>query len=368
MQLEQGLGQEEAMKAMFQSIVESKDVFYKSQQVSDEELNDGEKIEILQELYGRSRSIFLSRYGKFLKQEHLHLFEHESKDDYEVRYYLDEIKFRLANHESLVKNRRFMALQRMIEESEYFSEVEMMRREPSLYHQLVGQYLTEEEARERDFEECPGDSLVNILLQGIDNDDNNRKRETEEDYEESSEKVEKSKRKIDTEIEEFDTDDDEQMEEEDVQMSDMPEEPFSKSQWGNLESSNNNSRLEFPSSSLVGSKKKTSFILAPEKQLFQDEFRGIMYANFLSGKDKDFDYTTIDEDSQYDDEFMRSRDMEDKYFDSEEPETEEISTTNVANGDSEEDELDIYMKALEKQIHRRNVDDMSDQLEFLKQE
>lgn len=372
MQLEVGVDQEAATQAMFQSIIVSKDVFYKSQQVSDQELNDGEKLDILQNLFNRSHSIFLSRYGKHLKQEHLQLFETTSTDtdSYEIKHYLDEIKYRLANHESLVKNRRFMALQRMLEDSEYFSEVEMMRREPSLYHQLVGQYLTEEEARERDFEECPGDSLVNILLQGIDNRDGNRKRETEEDCDLNSDKVKRSKRKIDTEIEEFDTDDDEQMEE--VDQSPDTEEPFSKSQWGNFETNDDNSRLDLPSSSSSKSsinarKKQPSFILAPEKQLLQDEFKSIMYGNFLSGNDKDFNYATIDEDSQYDD--VRSRDLEDKYFDSEEPETEELEKKEIGSvTGSEEDELDIYMKALEKQIHRRNVEDMSNQLEFLKQE
>lgn len=376
MQLEPEIGQEAALQAMFQSIIESKDVFYKSQQVSEQELNDGEKFDILQELFNRSRSIFLSRYGKYLKQEHLLLFETtQDTDDYEVQHYLDEIKFRLANHESLVKNRRFMALQRMIEDSEYFSEVEMMRREPSLYHQLVGQYLTEEEARERDFEECPGDSLVNILLQGIDNDDGNRKRETEDDFEENPEQTKKSKRKIDTEIEEFDTDDDddEQMADEEERSPDT-EEPFSKTQWGNFDTVNDNSCLDFPSSSstsAVNSRKKQqiSFILAPEKQLLQDEFKGIMFANFLSGNDKDFDYTAIDEDSQYDDECMRSRDLEDKYFDSEEPQIGELDKKEItSNGFEEDDELDVYMRALEKQIHRRDVEDMSNQLEFLKQE
>ncbi|XP_063700364.1 coiled-coil domain-containing protein 97 [Culicoides brevitarsis] len=363
MQLEIGIVEEEAKNAMFHWILDSKDVFYKSLQVSDAELNDGEKLEVLTELFNRSRSQFLSRYGKYLKHEHLSLFETESTNNYEVKHYLDEIKFRLTNHESLVKNRRFMALQRMMDTSDYFSETEMMRREPDLYHQLVGRYLTDEETRQRDSQECPGDSLVNILLQGIDKDEISRKRDTEDDSEESYENVKKAKRKIDTEIEEFDTDDDEQMEQE---ANSQTDEPFSKTQWGNFDT------LDIQTSSSSSNKarkfgqKVENFILAPEKQMLKDEFQGIMYANFLSGNDKDFDYSTIDEDSQYDDENMRSRDMEDKYFDSEEPET--AQTEEKLSQDSEEDDLDIYMKALEKQIHRRDVEDMSNQLEFLKQE
>uniref|UniRef100_A0A336KTA6 CSON014940 protein n=1 Tax=Culicoides sonorensis TaxID=179676 RepID=A0A336KTA6_CULSO len=354
------INNETALTAMFQSIIESKkEVFYKSLQVTDQELNDGEKLEILTNIFNQSRSTFLSRYGKYLKKEHLILFEtqEDQADYYEIQHYLNEIVFRLANHENLVKNRRFNALQKMIETSEYFSEVEMMRREPVLYHQLVGQYLTEDEVRERDFEECPGDSLVNILLQGIDNRDGRAKiNENSDENEEDSEKVVKSKRKIDTEIEEFDTDDEDQMMDDELDNS----ESFSKSQWGNFDSAETQSGSKT-------SQDKTKFILAPEKHLLQDEFKGIMYANFLSGKDKDFNYDTIDEDSQYDDEILTSRDMEDKYFDSEEPEKEE-NCHEIKEDQSEEDDLDIYMKALEKQIHRRDVDDMSTQLEFLKRD
>lgn len=358
---------------MFATIISSKDVFYKSQQINDPELSDDGKTQILDDLLNRSRSLFLSRYGKYIKQEHLDFFD-TSEDivDYEVQHYLNEIKFRLANHDSLVRNRRFMAIGRMIEETEYFSEVEMMRRDPVLYEQLVGQYMTEEEKRDRDREECPGNSLVNIIFQGIDHDETDRI-QAEEEQDEKENRFLKT-----TYTEEYSSDDNEQTSLDVKMQENSDDEPtFSRAQWGNFDTENDAS-LQFPTSSKNFNRNKPKFnknnhelaIMAPEKDLLREEFKSIMYANFLNGKDKDFDYDTIDENSQYDDDNLRSRDLEDKYFDSEE--TESFNNTKMQQDTgqqgTEEDELDLYMKALEKQIHRRDVDDMSDQLEFLKNE
>lgn len=50
-----------------------------------------------------------------------------------------------------MKNRRYDALQKMLANgSSYFSEDEMRQRNPALYEHLVGQYLTEEERKERE--------------------------------------------------------------------------------------------------------------------------------------------------------------------------------------------------------------------------
>lgn len=50
-----------------------------------------------------------------------------------------------------VKNRRYDAMKKMIAKgSSYFTEDEMRQRNPYLYEQLVGQYLSEEERKERE--------------------------------------------------------------------------------------------------------------------------------------------------------------------------------------------------------------------------
>lgn len=48
-----------------------------------------------------------------------------------------------------IKNRRFEALKKMVEEGSYFTETEMRNRNPLLYEELVGKYLTPEERKER---------------------------------------------------------------------------------------------------------------------------------------------------------------------------------------------------------------------------
>lgn len=48
-----------------------------------------------------------------------------------------------------VRNRRFEALKKLVSEGSYFSEYEMKKRNPLLYEQLIGKFLTEEEEKER---------------------------------------------------------------------------------------------------------------------------------------------------------------------------------------------------------------------------
>ena len=43
-----------------------------------------------------------------------------------------------------------------------------------------------------------------------------------------------------------------------------------------------------------------------------------MYRQFMEGKDKEFDYSTVDENSRYDNLVIQERDEEDRYFDADE--------------------------------------------------
>merc|ERR1712168_287289 len=55
-----------------------------------------------------------------------------------------------------------------------------------------------------------------------------------------------------------------------------------------------------------------------EKSVLKQEFTNIMYESFLSGKDQDFDYRSVDGCSEYDAINIISQDKEDAYFDDEE--------------------------------------------------
>lgn len=58
-----------------------------------------------------------------------------------------------------------------------------------------------------------------------------------------------------------------------------------------------------------------------------------MHQRFLDGKDKDFNYSEVDDNPDYDNLDIVSRDAEDKYFDEDDEEEEE---DEMENDDEEE--------------------------------
>jgi hypothetical protein len=94
------------------------------------------------------------RFGKFLQSSDLQFFQEvpdneDQECDYEVQFYLKEIAHRCAHSGTIVKNRRFAAMQELEAGGEYFSEQSMKFRNPLLYEQMIGQYLTDEEKEEQ---------------------------------------------------------------------------------------------------------------------------------------------------------------------------------------------------------------------------
>ncbi|KAJ8929412.1 hypothetical protein NQ314_017901 [Rhamnusium bicolor] len=154
-------------------------------------------------------------------------------------------------------------------------------------------------------------TFVKILMEGIERDNAELVRKTEEEKE-------------DNQMEE-DTSD------EDVEKPSSPIPSFSR--WGEFEES----KIYRPKQ-----KFKTPKITAQERILLKEEFVTTMYQNFLDGKDDDFNYDSVDNNTSYDNINEVDHDEEDKYFASEDP--EEVNMQN--ENESSEDELDIYMNAL----------------------
>lgn len=293
-------------------------ICFKSQQRGEDDLTKQQKTDIALEIYEKSKLNFLVRFGKYLQQNQLEFFQQFTENYVES----DEITIVLKNVVSLVKkgpqinvkNRRYEALKEMIQEDSYFSEIEMMKRNPLLYEQLVGQYLTEDEKAERDKINIDEEAtLVKVLIEGIERDDAQLKRKKQQEFED--------------EVKEEDEEEDED--------SDSP--GTSKQtycQWG-----------EFTNEQTVRSMKrvKTKHITPEEQKLLKEEFISSMYLDFLNGKDEDFDYSTVDDNDKYDNTEINDNDEEDKYFDSEEPEI-----VNCAGEESSEDEFDIFMSGLNR--------------------
>lgn len=333
-------------------LAHNNEVTFKSQQIGEMDLNIQEKKQIALNLYKKGKSLFLTKFGSYLTHNHLLYFESPTTEEYDVKIIVTQLQKILHDKDKkvLTKNRRFEALNKMLKENAYFSESEMMRRNPLLYEQLVGQYLSEKEKLDRDNIDTANITLLNVLLEGMD-----RRRikdilEKQMDDEDSSSEREGNNSSSDSES------------------SDDQFEKAQASNWGEFEKKPNvatkrvkpkkqRKKVEIP----VG----TTFITASERDLLREEFVQEMYRSFLAGEDE-IDYEPIDSNTDLDCLDVRAMDEEEKYFDSETPQESEMpspaaSVTNEpdANVDENiadsEDELDVYMKHLNNHPTINNI-------------
>lgn len=254
---------------ILEHLVNSKASF-KSQQKNDPELSGDEKKIIALELLRRSQSLFLAKFGKYLKKEHLNYFLH-NKPDYETTYHLNQLKryFDAGARQIDVKNRRYQALKIMVEKGEYFSETEMMKRDPLSYENHIGRFLTEEQKKKRDNIDTTSITFVNLLLESIDRD---RLRS-----------VRKAQQEAENEVhEENDSDDDS-----DEPKNEDEDSNQDKTHWGEaMQSEEPYDREERDSRVKVFCEN----VPPEERQILREEFVTHMYASFLDGKDAEFDY------------------------------------------------------------------------------
>lgn len=268
-------------------ILLNSDVVVKSQQIGEPEMTLEKKRAFLNDLLETKRaSAFLSRFGKYLKLHHLSYFESCPMDDesekYCINHHIQQLKKNMAPREVTVRNRRFEALQRLLaNKDDHFSELEMMRREPVLYEQLIGQYLSEQEKQMRDKSDNP--TFLGALLKGIE-----------------MEHLRESTRAI--AIPATDDDSNEIVDEEEE------ETPRQSSLWGEFDDAPKEQIKRRPPRS--GSKNVSD----AERDEMRKEFIETMYQKFLSGQDA-FDYAAVDHNADYDDLDMVEQDEQDRYFD-----------------------------------------------------
>ncbi|KAG7213690.1 hypothetical protein KM043_002933 [Ampulex compressa] len=308
-------------------IAKSKAVF-KSQQKDEPDLTYDEKLTIAQNLFVKNHCLFLSKFGPYLKPEHLQYFEKLKGENYEITHHIERLRRyfdKTARHID-VRNRRYQALKVLIEEGEYFSEREMMKRNPLLYKHLIGQYMTEEQERARDGIDANTSTFLSLLMEKIERDNLKKFQEHQEEEERNV-------------LEENDSDDDSQDDHTSTHIS--TDKDILWGETSKLESTkahdNEDHENTIPCS-----------ISNQERQILMQEFVTLMYQNFLDGKDLDFDYSKVDENEAYDNVDLRAQDEEEKYFDSESPET--LAPQEKSKESESEDELDVYMRSLKEQI------------------
>lgn len=261
---------DEMVREMLQRLSQSS-AHFKHQQRNEPDLMPEEKFEIARSVFEKSPALFLSRFKKHLTCDDVACFE-EYIGDYEIDFHLKEILRinSLSYKRNKVKNRRYKALLQMMSiGDEYFTEEAMKARDPLLYEEMIGQYLTKEERCLKAEDAMSKDEFVlsNFLMKHIEQIQENNL------YYNLKDKAEECYEEMDSDTEE------------------------------EIESDDDNSN-----------------ITKAEKKHFQVEFLQIMQERFLDGKDTDYDYSSIDNNDNYDDLDEEGKDEEEKYFDDEEPE------------------------------------------------
>lgn len=309
-----------------------KDISFKNQQKWEPDLTREEKFNIALELFKSNKLNFLIKFGKYLINDQLsyfHPFTSSDEPDWEeMKVVLSDLgsSCSIKSRQKVIKNRRYEALRQMVEDDSYFSEIEMMKRNPLLYEQLVGQYMSIDEKQARDKykldDQC---TFVKILMEGIerDNAEAYRKRQAEDENNQEEEEDEE--------------DSEDSSNDEDLKFTNLETSAPSTSRWGEFEEGQTKTSF-----GLKQKPKQNLDITAQERSLLKEEFITTMYRSFLDGKDEDFNYNDVDNNTSYDNLEEMDNDEEEKYFESEEAEEGVIKNEEV----SSEDELDIYMNAL----------------------
>ncbi|XP_063168301.1 coiled-coil domain-containing protein 97 [Candoia aspera] len=258
--------------AMFHAVANSC-LAVRSQQKDEPDFTPAQKLAILRDLYRTKPLVFLERFRTALREEHLPCFRHLS-GNYEADFYCAEVRragLGKTRH-TRVRNKRYAALQQLIRGGEYFSDEQMRGRDPLLYEQYIGQYLSDEELQALGNLKLEAScSLSGVLLDSYQEQVIQQRLQVQQEQEEACEEEEEDS-DHGSEGKAFDPDADEW----------VPDDG--------------------------------------EKAFLREEFTSRMYQRFLDGKDLDFDYSEVDENPDFDNLDIVSRDEEERYFDGEEPE------------------------------------------------
>jgi len=295
-----------------------------NQQRGDPELTSEEKLQRLRSKLGENPGSFLHQFGKYLEASHLECFKSIRDDNYEVDFHLKQMEISTGARSIQIKNRRYEALQKLVDTSDYFTEEEMQRRNPILYNQLVGRYHTKEEREFFLYQSSKSSSavksgpsskptpLTDMLIahmnrrEGICSDRRiDQEMQVQEEKQADREYTHSRQRKSSSR-------DDDSMYKDEVKDSDDEDEDQDMCDEEEPE------------------------IDEAEKDLLKEEFFTTMYRHFLEGKDEDFSYETVDDNPEYDVGETLEQDEEEKYFDSEEPQISQINDESIMSPSTEE--------------------------------
>lgn len=283
---------------VFKKIINSERTI-QSQQRGEPELTDNQKIDVLQSLLKNKGGSFLMRFGSLFDESDLAYIESVIKLNYEVIHHLKELRKKLKqslkSQQKQIQNRRYQYLQHLMEASNYFSEDEMRNRNPLLFEEYIGQYLTQEEKDELDMGDRSDLTLSGIILKKMEIDVRRELHSRQQENESSC-------------LEESDSED---------------------------------SEMESETGSTPKDDDPVPIDSAQKLQLHQDYLKA-MQLSFLNGEDKEFDYSKVDYCDALDSLDMIGKDAEDAYFEEEEPEA--LSDFEPICDDNDNDDDQFILK------------------------
>ncbi|KAM4642211.1 coiled-coil domain-containing protein 97 [Discoglossus pictus] len=280
------------------TVISSSCVPIRSQQKGDPEFSQEQKMSMLLELYESKPLVFLERFRKVLREEHLGCFNHLS-GVYTADYYCKEIRKASLKRvdRTRVRNKRFAALQQLITAGEYFSDEQMRERDPLMYEQYVGQYQSEEEIMSQNSKDLSeAKSLSDVLLNSCQEQNLQRRLEAQREMEDNC----------------MEEEEEEDEEEESELQSDEEHEVDNE-----------------------------------ERALMREELISRMHQRFLDGKDRNFDYSEVDNNPDFDNLDIVTHDEEEKYFDDDDDDYD----------DDEEEEEKEDMEANDGQMTNGHISD-----------
>lgn len=185
-------GIESVKRAMIERVAHREEHFEHLRQRNEPDMSLDERLEVVEKLLANNPGEFLARFGSILTEEDLLYFDTRCSSEYTVHFRTTEIRQRLHSagsktQQAVIKNRRYEAMRQLEALGDYFSDEEMKRRDPLLYEDMIGQHLTDDDAKAMiTVDETMKDHILSeVLLQHMQVMQNNELYEKLKDAEES---------------------------------------------------------------------------------------------------------------------------------------------------------------------------------------
>uniref|UniRef100_A0A8R1DUU4 DUF2052 domain-containing protein n=1 Tax=Caenorhabditis japonica TaxID=281687 RepID=A0A8R1DUU4_CAEJA len=290
--------------------------------MDEDDLGDVEKTKILQELCSEKLPIFLTRYQKYFLPEDCQYFP--ETEDPTVKTIVKQIsgKVELTEKEFQKRNRRFNAMQTLLKDGVFFSDLKMREREPYLFDAMIGKFLNAEDYMEhlrptttRDPAECTWSTLLDRFEDSTEIADRRNLQEMKWEgprmNDGGRDHISRFMGHVASRMDDFVPEE----EEEDDDENEKEEVPEAGVSGTDVEDDIEKMRKEMERLASMEEAEQYNLLGEDDTPLvLRQEFEAFMQQKFLAGKDTEFyDYSLCESETSADP--IRERDDEEKWFD-----------------------------------------------------